>query len=77
MEGKKENFFEGVADRSEPLKLIKHGLQEKWQKIYTNFTKTDLLQEIIPEVGKSQVTIADRKVETIINQILNYGPSGT
>ena len=70
MEGKKEDFYEGVADRSELLKLMKHGLKDKWQQIYTNSTKTDLLQEIISEVGKSQVTIGDRKVESIINQII-------
>ena len=70
MEGKKEDFYEGVADRSELLKLMKRGLKDKGQKIYTNSTKTDLLQEIISEVGKSQVTIGDRKVESIINQII-------
>ena len=49
---------------------MKRGMQDKWQKTYTNSTKTDLLQEIISEVGKSQVTIGDRKVESIINKII-------
>ena len=59
-----------VADRSELLKLMKHGVQEKWQKIYVNSTKSDNIQEIITEVGKLQPSIADRKVETTINQFI-------
>ena len=70
MEGKKENFYEGVADRTELLKLMKHGVQEKWQKIYVNSTNSDSIQEIITEVGKLQPSIADRKVETTINQFI-------
>ena len=70
MEGKKEDFYEGVADRTELLKLMKHGVQEKWQKIYVNSTKSDNIQEIITEVGKLQPSIADRKVETTINQFI-------
>ena len=62
---KTEDFYEGVADRAELLKLMKHGVQEKWQKIYVNSTKSDNIQEIITENGKLQPTISDRKVETI------------
>ena len=41
MVGKKEDFYEGVADRSDLLKLMKQGVQEKWQKIYENSTKSN------------------------------------
>ena len=70
MVGKKEDFYEGVADRSELLKLMKQGVQEKWQKIYKNSTKSNTIQEIITEVGKTHPSIADRKVKTIINQFI-------
>ena len=36
MIGKKEDFFEGVADRSILLTLMKQEVTEKWQKIYVN-----------------------------------------
>ena len=50
---------------------MKHGVQEKWQKIYVNSPKSENIQEIISEVWKHQPSIADRKVETVINQFIN------
>ena len=70
MIGKKEDFFEGVADRSILLTLMKQEVTEKWQKIYVNSPKSDTLQDVITEVGKSQLSIGDRKVEAIINQLI-------
>ena len=70
MIGKKEDFFEGVADRSILLTLMKQEVTEKWQKIYVNSPKSDTLQDVITEVGKSQPSIGDRKVEAIINQLI-------
>ena len=52
---------------------MKQGVQEKWQKIYVNSTKSDNIQEIITEVGKLQPSIADRKVETTINRVGRQG----
>ena len=57
---------------------MKQEVTEKWQKIYVNSPKSDTLQDVITEVGKSQPSIGDRKVEAIINQLttgqvgLNY-----
>ena len=68
MIGKKEDFFEGVADRSILLTLKKQEVTEKWQKIYVNSPKSDTLQDVITEVGKSEPSIGDRNVEAIINQ---------
>ena len=62
----KRKFFEGVADRSILLTLMKQEVTEKWQKIYVNSPKSDTLQDVITEVGKSQPSIGDRKVEAII-----------
>ena len=70
MIGKKEDFFEGVADRSILLTLMKQEVTEKWQKIYVNSPKSDTLQDIITEVGKSQPSIGVRKVEAIKNQLI-------
>ena len=70
MIGKKEDFFEGVADRSILLTLMKQEVTEKWQKIYVNSPKSDTLQDVITEVGKSQPSIGDRKVEAIINKLI-------
>ena len=69
MVGKKKDFYEGAADRSELIKIMKGRIQEKWQKIYDTSTKTDLLQEVISEVGKQPIT-SDREVESTINQII-------
>lgn len=71
MVGKKEDFYEGVADRTELMKIMKREVTDKWQKIYENSTKSDRLQEIITKVGKPQTSIRDRKVETVINQIIS------
>ena len=74
MVGKKEDFYEGVADRSELIQMMKGSIQDKWQKIYDTSTKTDLLQEVISEVGKHQPNTGDRQVGSTINQIIT-GPS--
>ena len=50
--------------------MMKGSIQEKWQKIYDNSTKTDLLQEVISEVEKHQANTGDREVESTINQII-------
>ena len=63
-------YFEGVADRSVLLTLMKQEVTEKWQKIYVNSPKSGTLQDVITEVGKSQPSIGDRKVEAIINQLI-------
>ena len=59
-----------MADRTELLELMKHGVQEKWQKIYMSSTKADNIQEVIIEVGKLQPSITYRKVKTSINQFI-------
>ena len=64
---------EGVADRSILLTLMKQEVTEKWQKIYVNSPKSDTFQDVITEVGKSQPSIGDKKVEAIINQLIT-GP---
>ena len=69
MVGKKEDFYEGVADKSELIQTTKGSIQEKWQKIYDTSTKTDL-QEVISEVGKHQPNTGDREVVSTINQII-------
>ena len=62
---------------------MKQEVTEKWQKINVNSPKSDTLQDVITEVGKSQPSIGDRKVEAIINQLitgqvgLNYVTSKT
>ena len=71
MQGKKEDFYDGVADTSELIKLMKKGSREKWQTIYENSQKTDILQEIISEVGKNQQNTGDIAVESTINQIIS------
>ena len=43
MVGKKEDFYEGIADRSDLIQMMKGSKQDKWQKIYDTSTKTDLL----------------------------------
>ena len=50
--------------------MMKGSIQEKWQKIYGTSTKTDLLQEVISEVGKHQARTSDREVDSTINQII-------
>ena len=45
------------------LTLMKQEVKEKWQKIYVNSPKSDTLQDVITEVGKSQPSIGDRKVD--------------
>ena len=49
---------------------MKQEVTEKWQKINVNSPKSDTLQDVITEVGKSQPSIGDRKVEAIINQLI-------
>ena len=51
---KKGDFFEGVADRSVLLTLMKQEVKEKWHKKYLHFPKADTLREVITEVGKPQ-----------------------
>ena len=65
-----ETFFEGVADRSVQLTLMKQEVTEKWQKIYVNSPISDTLQDVITEVGKSQPSTGDREVKAIINQLI-------
>ena len=54
---------------------MKKGSREKWQTIYENSQKTDILQEIISEVGKYQQNpeqnTGDIAVESTINQIIS------
>ena len=52
---------------------MKQEVTEKWQKIYVNSPKSDTFQDVITEVGKSQPSIGDKKVEAIINQLIT-GP---
>ena len=54
MKGEKEDFFEGVADRSVLLTLVKQEVTEKWHKKFPHFPKADTLQEVITEVEKPQ-----------------------
>ena len=42
---KKEDFYEGVADKLELLNLMKQWVK-KWQYIYVKPTKSDNIQEI-------------------------------
>ena len=70
MIGKKEAFLEGVADRSILLTLMKQEVTEKWQKFYVNSPKSDILQDVITEVGKSQPSIGDRKVSVFLYKAL-------
>ena len=49
---------------------MKQEVTEKWQKMYVNTPKSDALQEVITEVGISQPSTVDRKVEAIINQLI-------
>ena len=50
--------------------MMKGSIQDKWQKIYDTSTKTDLLQEVMSEVGKHQPNTGDREVELTRNQII-------
>ena len=50
---------------------MKKGSCEKWQTIYENSQKTDLLHEIILEVGKKQQNTGDVAVKSTINQIIS------
>ena len=49
---------------------MKQEVTEKWQKMYVISPKSDVLQEVITEVGISQLSTIDRKVEAIINQLI-------
>ena len=60
--------FEGVADRSVLLTLMKQEVTEKWQKMYLNSQESYTLQEVIREVGKPQPSNGDRNVKAIINK---------
>ena len=49
---------------------MKRGVTEKLQNIYVNSSKSDPLQDVITEAGKSQASTGDRKVEAIKNQLI-------
>ena len=72
MEGKKEEFYEGVAEKKEIIQIMRSTINDKWQRLMDNSGLTDKVQEIVPKAGKAFVVKSEeRKVTRVMNQLIS------
>ena len=72
MEVKKEEFYEGVAEKKEIIQIMRSTINDKWQRLMDNSGLTDTVQEIVPKAGKAFVVKSEeRKVTRIMNQLIS------
>ena len=55
MVGKKEKFYEGVADKKEITHIMRSTINYKWQGLIDSSVLTDKVQEIIPKADKERL----------------------
>ena len=72
MVGKKEVFYEGVAEKKEIIQIMRSTINDKWQRLMDNSELTDKVQEIIPKAGKAFVVKSEeRKLTRVMNQLIS------
>ena len=72
MEGKKEEFYEGVDEKKEIIQIMRSTINDKWQRLMDNSGLTDKVQVIVPKAGKAFVVKSEeRKVTRVMNQLIS------
>ena len=72
MVDKKVDFYEGVAEKKEIIKIMRSSINDKWQRMVDNSKTTDKIHETITNVGTAFVVKnEERRVTRVINQLIS------